>query len=389
MIIISPIIRMILRVASIILFFITILASYGGLINPEYLTFPSVLVLALPYLAIATLITGILWLISGGYIMAISAAITIFACWGTLKYVTPISSSRTPYHEESTFRLITFNCLHLADTTQSEIPGNRAIKFLTESDADIICLQELQNFEDASEIHHWSRGLIDSLYHAYPYRAGEVGNDLKVLSKFPVKMLNPKNEDEDVENKWRERRRWRLFEVDINGFKIPIVNFHMNSYELSDEERGVVTDITGVRTAKKSYSEFRHEIFPKLGAAFRARSKAVEEMASTTARINPIIACGDFNDVPGSWAYRIMQDAGFRDAYTETCFGPINTFNQFMFFFHIDQIFYRGAQLQAIKVKRLKLDTSDHYPMEATFEILPYALVEKSKQKGRVSDTSL
>lgn len=77
MIIISPIIRMILRVASIILFFITILASYGGLINPEYLTFPSVLVLALPYLAIATLIAGILWLISGGYIMAISAAITI------------------------------------------------------------------------------------------------------------------------------------------------------------------------------------------------------------------------------------------------------------------------------------------------------------------------
>lgn len=370
MIIISPIIRICLKIISVVLFIVTIAAAYGGKCNPEFMTVPSVLVLALPYLAIATFLTGIGWLISGRIVMAAAAAITLFASWGTLKDVTPISFSKSPQNKACTFRIMTFNCLHLADTTKSRAPGNRAIKYLANCNADIICLQELHNFEDAAEIHHWSRGLIDSLYASYPYRAGTTGNDLKVLSKYPVELKDVQCKDEEEEQYWRSRRRWRLFEVDINGFKLNLINFHMTSYDLSDSEREVVTEIKGVRTAKKSYEEFRHEIFPKLGAAFRARAQNVDEMAETTIGINPIIACGDFNDVPGSWAYNIMRKYGFKDAYSETSFGPTNTFNQFLFLFHIDQIFYRGDQLKALKVKKHKLNTSDHYPIEARFEIV-------------------
>lgn len=374
MLIISPIIRLCLKIASIILFIVTIAASYGGKCNPEYMTVPSVLVLALPYLAIATLITGIAWLLNGRIIMAAIAGITLFAGWGTLKDVTPIAFSKSAQDETRTFRLMTYNCLHLADTAKSSLPGNRAIKFLVESNADIICLQELLNFEDPSEIHHWSRNLIDSLYAAYPYRASSssswYGQDLKVLSKYPVKPLPIINKDESDDNYWTKHRRWALFEVDIKGFKLPIVNFHMTSYDLSDPEREVITDITGVSTAKKSYEEFRYEIFPKLGEAFRTRAQNVNEMIKSTADINTLIACGDLNDVPGSWSYGLMRKAGFQDAYPETSLGPTNTFNQFLFLFHIDQIFYRGYRLKALKTKRHRINTSDHYPIEVTFEIL-------------------
>lgn len=374
MIIVSPLIRLFLKIASVVLFVITIAAAYGGKVNPEYMTVPSVMVLALPYLAIATVVVGIAWLVKGRLIMAALAGLTIFAGWSTLKDVTPVAFSQNPSDPRRTFKLITFNCLHLADTAKSDLPGNRAINFLIDSDADIICLQELHNFEDPAEIHHWSRSLMDSLYAKYPYRAGEVSGtngDLKVLSKFPVVMKEPACYDPERADYWRSNRRWALFEVDIKGMKLPIVDFHMTSYELSDEEREVVTEIKGVRSAKKSYTEFRREIFPKLGAAFRTRARNVEEMAESTAGISPIIACGDFNDVAASWAYGIMRKAGFRDAYSETNFGPTNTFNQFLFLFHIDQIFYRGPGLKALKVRRLRIDTSDHYPLEATFEIIP------------------
>lgn len=370
MILVSPVLRIILKILSFILFAVTLLATFGGKMNPEFMTVPSVLVLALPYLAVATFIVGVIWLFANSFIMPAAAAITIIVGWGTLKDVTPVAFSKTPYNADSTFRIMSFNCLHLADTTKSDLPGNRAIKFLAESEADIICLQELYNLEDASEIHHWSRGLIDSLYAAYPYRAGTTDNDLKVLSKYPVRMLGIKCKDQEDDEFWRPRRRWRLFEVDINGFKLPIMNFHMTPYSLTDSEREVITEIKGVRTAKKSYKEFRREIFPKLGEAFRARATTVGEMATTTAGINPMIACGDFNDVPGSWAYNIMRKAGFNDAYVETSFGPTNTFNQFLFLFHIDQIFYRGYSLRALKTKKHGIKTSDHYPIEATFEIL-------------------
>ncbi|MDE6478683.1 MAG: endonuclease/exonuclease/phosphatase family protein [Muribaculaceae bacterium] len=375
MIIISPLIRLCFKILSIVLFIVTIAASFGGKCNPEYMTVPSVLVLALPYLAIATLIVGIAWLLSGRIIMAAIAGLTLFIGWGTLKDVTPIAFSKSPQDEARTFRLMTFNCLHLADTTKSEAPGNRAINFLIESGADIICLQELVNLEDPAEIHHWSRGLIDSLYATYPYRAKASDSwhskDLKILSKYPVTALTPKCTDPEEDAKWRKFRRWALFEVDINGYKLPIVNFHMTSYNLTDTEREVVTEIRGVNTAKKSYEEFRYEIFPKLGEAFRARAQNVKEMIKTTSDLNTLIACGDFNDVPGSWSYRLMRDAGFQDAYPETSLGPTNTFNQFLLLFHIDQIFYRGSRLKALKTKRHRINTSDHYPVEVTFEILP------------------
>lgn len=374
MFIISPLIRLFLKIASIILFVVTIAAAYGGKVNPEYMTVPSVMVLALPYLAVATVIVGIAWLVKGRLIMAALAALTIFAGWSTLKDVVPVSFPKNPSDPRRTFKMITFNCLHLADTVKGDLPGNRAIRFLIDSDADIICLQELTNFEDQSEIHHWSRSLIDSLYAVYPYRAGSVSGfqgDLKVISKYPVVAKEPVCHDPSKADYWRSHRRWALFEVDIKGIRLPIVDFHMTSYELTDTEREVVTEIKGVRSAKRSYAEFRTEIFPKLGAAFRTRAVNVEEMAESTAGISPIIACGDFNDVAASWAYGIMRKAGFKDAYSETSFGPTNTFNQFLFLFHIDQIFYRGPGLKALKVRRLRLDTSDHYPLEATFEILP------------------
>ncbi|MDE6379833.1 MAG: hypothetical protein K2L11_05115, partial [Muribaculaceae bacterium] len=166
MIIISPLIRLALKIVSVVLFVVTVAAAFGGKVNPEYMTVPSVLVLALPYLAIATFLTGIAWLLSGRIIMAALAALTIFASWGTLKDVTPVAFSKSPQNETRTFRLMTFNSLHLADTTKRDAPGNRAIRFLIESEADIICLQELMDLEDPAEIHHWSRPLIDSLYAA-------------------------------------------------------------------------------------------------------------------------------------------------------------------------------------------------------------------------------
>lgn len=373
MIIISPLIRLALKIASIILFIVTLAAAYGGKVNPEYMTVPSVMVLALPYLAIATLLAGIGWLLSGRLIMAALAGLTLFAGWSTLKDVTPIAFSRQAEDERRTFTILTFNSLHLADTTKREAPGNRAIKFLTECGADIICLQELNNFEDPGEIHHWSRGLLDSLYKVYPYRAASAdpqAHDLKVLSKYPVVNIPVNCKDKEESDYWRKHRRWALFEVEVKGLKLPVVNFHMTSYNLSDTEREVVTEIKGVNSAKKSINEFRYEIFPKLGEAFRTRAQNVKEMVQTTSDYKTLIACGDFNDVPGSWSYGLMRKAGFQDAYTETSLGPTNTFNQFLFLFHIDQIFYRGPQLRALKFKRHRINTSDHYPIEATFEIV-------------------
>jgi len=56
--VIKPLLRTALLIVSIIVYALTILSAYGGRFDPDFFTFPSLLTLALPWLAIATLLPG-------------------------------------------------------------------------------------------------------------------------------------------------------------------------------------------------------------------------------------------------------------------------------------------------------------------------------------------
>ena len=121
------------------------------------------------------------------------------------------------------------------------------------------------------------------------------------------------------------------------------------------------------KPTRNELSQAKHNIIPKLLDAFKMRAQQVDSIAkfldSATA---DVILMGDFNDVPGSYAYRAMTKSGLKDAYNSCAFGPMITYNDNRFYFRIDHIFYRGA-MKAVRVKRGNLKSSDHYPLKATF----------------------
>lgn len=368
MLIISPILRTTGKIASLVLYALTLAAAYGGHVNPDYMTIPAILTLALQYLAIATFVVAVIWLISKRFIIGGLGILTLVIGWGNISSAVPISFPKSAPEGATTFTLLTFNSLHLDDIQHPDADGNRASRFLMNCGADIICLQELEDWNDSEEIHNFPAAVRDSLFAVYPYRAtGDFRNsDLKVLSKYPVKLVPGVAELTEY-----SRNRFSYFRVDIKGKRVGIINMHLTSYSLSDEERKVITDIHGARTAKKSIREFKSTIFSKLQHSFQGRADNVDDMVALTENMRgPIIICGDFNDVPASWAYRKMLKAGFKDAYTATNFGPTITFNQHLFLFHLDQIFYRG-DIEPLWVKREKIKTSDHYPLMAEFALTP------------------
>ena len=57
--IIKPIVRMVLRIASFVLYGLTILSAYCGHINPAITAIPAVMVMMMPYLAILTALTAV------------------------------------------------------------------------------------------------------------------------------------------------------------------------------------------------------------------------------------------------------------------------------------------------------------------------------------------
>lgn len=347
------------------LYAITLASAFGGHVNPDYMSIPAILTLALQYLAIATAVVAVAWLATRHLIIGAIGILTLAIGWGAISSAVPLSFPSKAREGSKTFTLLTFNSLHLDDIEHPDAPGNRAARFLIECGADIICLQELEDWDDPEEIHNFPPSLRDSLFAVYPYRAsGDYKNsDLKVLSKYPVKLVPGVAELNEY-----SRNRFSYFRVDIDGIRLGLINMHLTSYSLSDEERKVITDIHNARTAKKSLKEFKATIFSKLQHSFQGRADNVDDMVAMTGNMHgPLIVCGDFNDVPGSWAYRKMRQAGFKDAYADTGFGPLITFNQHLFLFHLDQIFYRG-NLTPLWVKRQKIKTSDHYPLMAEFE---------------------
>ncbi len=367
MIIVSPIIRTVAKTASLALYALTLAASYGGYVNPDYFTLPAVLTLTLQYLAIATFIVAVAWIIGRHIIIGALGIVTLLIGWSSVESAVPISFPNTAPEGAQTFKLLTFNSLHLDDIEKPNAPGNRAVQFLINCGADVICLQELENWNDPEEIHNFPASLRDSLFAVYPYRAGNNGlnSDLKVLSKYPVKLVPGVADLTEY-----TRNRFAYFRIDINGKRLGIINMHLTSYSLSDEERKVITDIHNTRTAKNSLREFKSTIFSKLQHSFQGRADNVDDMVTLTENMRgPLIVCGDFNDVPSSWAYRKMRQAGFQDAYADTNFGPTITFNQHLFLFHLDQIFYRG-DIEPLWVKRQKIKTSDHYPLMAEFAFI-------------------
>ncbi|MDE6794156.1 MAG: hypothetical protein K2J63_02495, partial [Muribaculaceae bacterium] len=183
--VITPMFRMAMRIVSIVVWLLTIISAYGGKVNPDFLTIPAVLCLALPWLAILSGLLIIYWVCSQRFIFSALGVLTIVACSGPLALAFPLNTSKAPTPGKQTFKIISWNVLHTDDIRKSDYPGNRAVEYMIESGADIICMAELNNFSSA-ELKKATPTQIDSLIRIYPFRAGLSSTDIKIMSKYPV-----------------------------------------------------------------------------------------------------------------------------------------------------------------------------------------------------------
>lgn len=358
--IISPLFRTVMRIVSIIVWLLTVAAAFGGRIDPTFFTIPALLTLALPYLAILSGLLIIFWALSQRIVFTILGIIAIAVSLQPLSQAFPLHTARSPRPGQQTFKIIAWNVLHTQDISQPESPRNRAVEYMINSGADIICLAELTSFSP-SEIINAPQPMLDSLFAIYPYHAGETSSDIKILSKYPVQSNN---------HSGFSGRGFEFFKVKMPAHELNVAMVHLTSYELTEEERKVVTDARSINGAKESVKELKTTIYHKMRNAFQQRAESAKLLRDAIERTpGPLIVCGDFNDVPASWTYNIVVADDMRDAYAETNFGPTWTYNQHLFLFHIDQMLYRGP-LEALSLNVGKIKTSDHYPLIGTFAFL-------------------
>lgn len=361
MIVVSPILRTIGRILSYLLYLVTLVAAYGGTFSPHIFTVPAALTLVFPYLALASFLVAVFWFIARRWISGGLGILILFACWTPLTMAFPLKFSSKPTPGRKTFSIVSYNILHFEDMRSKDSSGNRSAEWLLDTDADIVCLVEYFGFNLQQEPLPGAE-YTAKLKERYPYVVSAGGShDMTVLSKYPVEPITLPSLNATLP------LCYSFWRVKIDGQPLTIAVVHLPSFSLSDEERKVITDM-GRSPMKNTVNEFKGPIRGKLSHAFSVRAIATTELVSALSNIKgPVIVCGDFNDVPASWTYRHFLDNGFHDAFAETNFGPMHTYNAHLMYFHLDQIMYRGA-LKALDLHRGKIDSSDHYPLVAQFE---------------------
>ena len=227
------------------------------------------------------------------------------------------------------------------------------------ADADIVCMQEFTG-TDAKRMHKAYPATMDSMMARYPYRLGlDATYDITIFSKYPLKHIY-----------FGSVYKYVLSEtciVSFPGRDIALANIHLPSFALDENEKTIFAPRGGLHQKEA----LTHKIYSKLKYAIPMRADAAERVLGGITQLSmPTVICGDFNDVPASWTYRLFTKAGFKDAYCETNFFPTYTFYPNAFYFHLDQVFYRG-DIRPLDVERLNIRTSDHLPLLATFELPP------------------
>jgi endonuclease/exonuclease/phosphatase family metal-dependent hydrolase len=149
-------------------------------------------------------------------------------------------------------------------------------------------------------------------------------------------------------------------DIDVKGDKVRVFNVHLETTGIN----GTQHRIRGMQA--KGYeiddSQIMKTIFGKymLGIMFRSTQANLiaDEVRSSD---QPVILCGDFNDVPYSYVYNTML-GNMVDGFKECGSGFAQTYRLGHKPVRIDYIFHDEA-LHGLSYYNTDLTYSDHYPV--------------------------
>ncbi|MDE5969845.1 MAG: endonuclease/exonuclease/phosphatase family protein [Muribaculaceae bacterium] len=334
-----------------------ILSAYGGVFSPEYLkAIPAIALLTFPIWMIAMPCLLLLDLIISKRSAAIPI-VTMVLCIGPFLEFCPLTIFQKADKDCSTFSLLTYNTFNMANYNETSMPCSLTAGAILDADCDIECLQEMvTNFNSS---HFVAKSQADSLNKFYKYQINS-SNGLPIYSRYPVKRVMSVCLDDTS-------AKMDKYIVALDSTDVTIYNVHLQSIGLSNDDKLTYLELT---RGQGDIKKIKADLLAKLNHAFKSRAnqaKKIREYLDQDSAQN-IIVCGDFNDVPTCYAIRMIMGNDFRNAYTEAGRGPSITYRANRFYFHIDQVLYKG-DIIPVMAKTLEVGNSDHYPVKVIFEI--------------------
>ena len=286
-------------------------------------------------------------------------------CWKPITHYFPIHISSVDINSKNVIKVLTYNVMAFDYQDHTTVKPNDIIQYIANSDADIVCLQE---YMTGTQPNFLTREKVERSLNMYPYHAtiplitkNRYSLGLAIYSKYPIlssrKILYNSTFNGSA-----------IHELDVKGKKMYVVNNHLESFKLTMEDRTRYTDFFK-KMNLESFDELKDVVQKKISTAFQIRAEQAEIVAEEIAKLNGdyILVCGDFNDTPVSYAYRVVKGS-MVDAFAQSGTGPGITYNQSYYWLRIDHILH-SPNMKAYYAKIDNFAKSDHFPMWCYLEM--------------------
>lgn len=321
---------------------------YSSYLHPHYHPNYSYFGMAFPPFLVINACFIPFWLIIKRRFTFIPIVGLLLCAWAIRAYcpINPLADEK-----DADLKILGYNVMSMGDSTWMKSPSeNPIIMYLLQQDADIVCIQEANHFENANN--------IDTLKTVYPYVEKNTSreNSMAFLSKYEILEILELS-DTTVKS------RAFGYRLKVKEDTVLVINNHFESYKLLPEDKSDYKEI--ITNPEDNNTEYRLDmLLCKITLANRQRGLQVDWLNEyiKNCKDKYIILCGDFNDSPISYTH-IKMTEHLNDAYTRGGNGPGWSYNRSGMLFRIDNILVSENFDVCKTIVDTNIDTSDHYPM--------------------------
>jgi endonuclease/exonuclease/phosphatase family metal-dependent hydrolase len=346
-----------LRKLNLWVVFFTLLSYAAPFISPAKVSLFLFLGLAFPWLLLANVIFILLWSVSRMRFWWFST-LTLLLGWTHLTAVFGVNfwkNTEGSLKTDNTIRVMTYNVIDF-DTPyhKNKLAAKQDLNaFFKQQNADIICLQE--GGTPAIETYPDFLPSVSPFLSTYPYRSLQKGNEIVIFSRFPI-LETGKLDSLKTGN------GCNFVDIQVGSKKIRVFSLHLTSNKVSDmandlSKKGDITDDDSWLEMGRMLKRVR-----RTGILHTRESEFIA--ANIKQSPYPVIVCGDFNEIPVSYAYKTLSE-GLLDAFQESAFGISTTYSGKIPALKIDNILMSAIfEAQNCTIHH-NIRYSDHYPMTA------------------------
>ena len=331
----------------------------GRFFEPEKIWYFSLVGLVAPIIYMVAIASTLYWIVRWRWRMFIFTALFVALGWPhiSLYYKMRIGKEYgSPRYERGNIKILSYNIRFFKDESWQINTTDSILSLIKRENPDIITLQE---FPKSGDEHDKTLREL-SKYHTAQIN-GQYDDGIICLSKFRIIRS-------DSISGFCGTAKGLWADLKINEDTVRIYNLHLQTTSINSEERDYIDNGRFLETADSGHISKFKDMAQRLYENSCTRSHQVDAVRHDMEHCPyPVIICGDFNDVPMSYAYRTAA-SGLIDTFSEQGNGYVHTFNGFFDLLRIDYILV-SKQFETLSYDVLPIDVSDHYPVMARVKL--------------------